>query len=208
MAHVLVLHGRLPPGPVDEAYAPLLARLPYAKRHELERRDPHARRASLAGIGLALHGIALLSGSPAEPRGLMFPTGGKPYVPGGPRFSISHGEHHVGVALSRDCEVGFDLEEVQEPDTAPGATRETQAAQQRLVRWTATEAVLKAAARGLRAVGAVELDGNYAAGRIGASIFRLAPVGIAGTVAHIATDVPITSLSVQEVPLSAWPAGS
>ncbi len=208
MAHVLVLHGRLPPGPVDEAYARLLARLPYAKRHELERRDPRARGASLAGIGLALHGIALLNGSAAEPRGLMFPTGAKPYVPGGPRFSISHGEHHVGVALSRECEVGFDLEEVQGPGTSSGKARETQAAQERLVRWTATEAVLKAAARGLRAVGAVELDSHYAAGRIGASAFRLAPVAIAGTVAHIATDVPITSLSVQEVPLSAWPAGS
>jgi len=208
MAHVLVLHGRLPPGPVDEAYARLLARLPYAKRHELERRDPQARRASLAGIGLALHGIALLSGSPAEPRGLMFPTGGKPYVPGGPRFSISHGEHHVGVALSRECEVGFDLEETPGSGTASGAARDMDAAHRRLVRWTATEAVLKAAARGLRAVGAVELAGDGTAGHIGASTFRLAPVAIAGTVAHLATDVPITSLSVQEVPLSAWPAGS
>lgn len=203
MAHVLVLHGRLPPGPVDEASVRLLARLPYAKRHELERRDPHARRASLVGIGLALHGIELLNGSPPEPRGLMFPTGGKPYLPGGPRFSISHGEHHVGVALSHECEVGFDLEETQGPGAAPGATPETVGSIARLVRWTATEAVLKAAARGLRAVGAVELSGNGTAGQIGGSTFRIASVAIAGTVAHLATDVPITSLSVQEVPLSA-----
>jgi len=201
MTRVLVLHARLSAEPDSGALAGLGARLPYAKRFELERRDPPVRQAGLAGISLALRGIGLLRGSPGDAGQLRFPSGGKPYLPGGPTFSVSHGRTRVGVAVSADDGVGFDLEEFDPASPEAGATRS------RLVRWTATEAVLKAAGRGLRDARAVELDGSQQAGRVGGASFHLMSVAIADdVVAHLATVTPVASVSVIEVESSvlAW----
>jgi 4'-phosphopantetheinyl transferase len=123
MTHVLVLHARLTAGPDSAALAPLLARLPYAKRLELEGRDPQSRHASLAGIALVLRGIEALRGGPAAAGQLQFPTGGKPCVPGGPGFNVSHGGQRVAAALCLDVEVGFDLEEFDPSSIEPCAAQ-------------------------------------------------------------------------------------
>jgi phosphopantetheinyl transferase len=164
MTSVLVLHARLRDGPGLESLAPLLERLPYAKRLELARRDAPERRASLAGISLALEGAAMLRGQAAGADALRFPAGGKPSFVAGPFFSISHGAATVAAALSEDVEVGFDLE-----DFGPGQ-RDAGDARARLERWTATEAVLKAAGRGLREARAVELEQSLAAGSLAGAV--------------------------------------
>jgi phosphopantetheinyl transferase len=201
MTRVLVLHARLSAEPDSGALAGLIERLPYAKRFELERRDPPARQASLAGISLALRGIELLRGSPGDASQLRFPAGGKPYLPGGPTFSVSHGRVRVGVAVSTENGAGFDLEEFDPASPEAGATRA------RLLRWTATEAVLKAAGRGLRDARAVAIDESLQSGRVGGASFHLLSVAIADdVVAHLATVTPVTSVAVEEVESSvlAW----
>lgn len=198
MSHVLVLHSKLPAGPCPAGLSLLLERLPYAKRLELEAREPGARCLSLAGIALALRGMAVMLSGPVDPRRLSFPAGGKPCLPGGPGFSISHSGPRVGVALCCDCEPGFDLEQLEAGAGEPAASRS------RLVRWTATEAVLKAAGRGLRDARDVTLAGTLLAGQVGAARFHLAPVDIAhDIVACLATANPAGDVQVEEVEASA-----
>jgi hypothetical protein len=198
MIHVTVLHARLPAGPCPPALARLLDRLPYAKRLEVARRDPVGIHASLAGIALVLRGVATLRHGPVDADRLQFPAGGKPYLRGGPSFSVSHGATMVGAAICSACEVGFDLEELD-----PGS-RERDAGWAQLARWTATEAVLKAAARGLREARDVELGESLGDGRVGGMSFHLVPVEVApDVVAHLATDVPVGQVSVEEVEASA-----
>ena len=181
MALVLVLHARRRGGEATEVLARLLGQLPYAKRLELERREPGARDASLAGLWLALEGAARLRGREVDVALLRFPPDGKPYLEGGPHFSISHGPQHVASAVCEAGEIGFDLEEV---DAMSGDSLE---ARQKLQRWTATEAVLKAAGRGLREARSVELDNRLANGTLAGVRYRLKPVEISThVVAHLA----------------------
>jgi phosphopantetheinyl transferase len=182
MTLVLVMHARLRGGAVPEALTRLLDQLPYAKRLDLERRDPGARRASLAGLWLALEGAARLRGCEVDVASLRFPADGKPYLEGGPHFSISHSPQHVAAAVCESVEIGLDLEEV---DAGSG---DSLAARQKLQRWTATEAVLKAAGRGLREARSVELDESLATGTLAGVCYRLRPVEIStDVVAHVAT---------------------
>ncbi len=198
MNHVLVLHATLAAGPCPAGLAPLLARLPYAKRLELEGRESEARYASLAGIALALRGMATMLSAPVDPCRLSFPAGGKPCLPGGPSFSVSHSGSRIGVALCFDCELGFDIEEFDAPAGELAASRS------RLARWTATEAVLKAAGRGLRDARDVDLADGLLAGRVGGESFHLVPVEIAHEiVAHLATGRPAGRVQVEEVEESA-----
>jgi phosphopantetheinyl transferase len=202
MTHVLVLHARLTAGPVPQVLDQLLERLPYAKRLELERRDLPARHASLAGIDLALRGLAALRDGAVDANELRFPADGKPHLAAGPSFSMSHGHRTVGVALSAGGEVGFDLEDIDELPDGSAATRV------RLLRWTATEAVLKAAGRGLSDIGTVDLEPSLRSGRIGGSLYYLESVPIGDdAVAHVATAVPVTSVSVREVVCSVAATG-
>jgi len=174
----------------------LIERLPYAKRLELEARSPNARCTSLAGIALALRGLAVMLSGPVDPCRLSFPAGGKPCLPGGPGFSISHSGSRVGVALCPDCEPGFDLEQFDAGE--PAADR------LRLVRWTATEAVLKAAGRGLRDAPRVDLDASLRTGTVSGASFKLVPVEIASdVVAFLATGSPARLVRVEEVEASA-----
>ena len=200
MVQVLVLHARLDeslPGTDGSGAAPLatlLERLPYAKRLEIERRDPAGRQASLAGIQLVLEGAELLRGRAMSAASLRFPVDGKPHFVGGPCFSISHSVRHVGVALSEDVEIGFDLEETG-PEPAGGADPRP-----RLERWTATEAVLKAAGLGLREARAVELDRTLAMGRVAGMSFHLRPLAIApDVVAHLAAPEPDCAVTVRTI---------
>ncbi|NJD32783.1 MAG: hypothetical protein FIB04_12970 [Gammaproteobacteria bacterium] len=194
MARVLVLHARLAPvigNSVPGTAFPLLERLPYARRLELERRDAAGRNASLAGIALVLQGSQRLRGTIIGADALRFPAGGKPYCEGGPFFSVSHGTTRVAVAISDDVDLGFDLEEIARPLPSERDPLD------RLRRWTATEAVLKAAGLGLRDARAVELEDGLAAGSVQGRRFLLGPVPIGpDVVAHVATPRKIASLDV------------
>ena len=63
-------------------------------------------------IWLALEGAARLRGRAVDVASLRFPADGKPYLEGGPYFSISHSPQHVAAAVCESVEIGFDLEEV------------------------------------------------------------------------------------------------
>jgi phosphopantetheinyl transferase len=179
MGAVIVLHVALPGQPAAGWMEAWLEALPYAKRLETERREPGARFASLAGIALALVLAGRLSAGPARAGELRFPTPGKPFMPGGPHFSISHTTGLVACAASADLDCGLDVEAI-------GADA-TEGARQRLQRWTATEAVLKAAGLGLREVRDVEIaaDGRSALAR--GETFSISELSLApGLVAHLA----------------------
>ena len=192
MDRALVLLGRAGDAP-DVALEELLAALPYGRRLALEARDAAARQASLAGIALALAALTRLCGSPVRATGLAFPQDGKPALPGGPDFSITHAGAAVGVAAVPVGRVGFDLEPLV--DAADRA---------RLERWTAIEAVLKAAGRGLRDAAAVELSSALDAGRLAGRGYRLQPVDAGeGHVARLATMPGPVNVEIERVDLSA-----
>ena len=195
MDRALVLLGRIDDAP-EAVLDGLLAALPYGRRLELEARDAAARRAGLAGTALALAALARVRGSPVRAAELAFPQGGKPAVPGGPDFSVAHAGDAVGVAAVPAGLVGFDLEPLV--DVADRA---------RLERWTATEAVLKAAGRGLRDAGEVELSPAMDAGRLAARHYRLQCVDAGmDCLAWLATDRGLAGVDVERVDLSALAA--
>jgi len=190
MIEVTVLHAPLD-GPLDAAReAWLLERLPYARRLELESREAAARLASLQALELLRCGVERLRGKSLEMPALRYPDGGKPALAGGPYFSISHSGARVAVALSEQCEVGIDIE-----DLAAAADAD------RLGHWTAVEATLKAAGSGLRRARDVRLAPDLASARIGTEEYRLQRLRLApGCVAHLAT---VGEARVQLLPRSA-----
>ena len=201
MARVLVLHARLPDGPAPPVLAALLMRLPYAKRLELERRDAAGQAAALAGVWLALEAAARLRGCAVPAGSLRFPGSGRPHLAGGPSFSISHGVTRVAAAVSEDAGIGLDLEEV----AMDGGDAVTMLAERRrLERWTATEATLKAAGRGLRDLRLVALDESRAMATLAGEVYRLAAVTMAErVVACLASSARIEAVEVAETILPA-----
>jgi phosphopantetheinyl transferase len=194
MDRAVVLTGRVAdaPGTVLEA---LLEALPYAKRLELEARDAAGRRAGLAGIALALAVLGRLRGSPVRAAELAFPQGGKPALPGGPDFSITHAGDAVGVAAVPSGSVGFDLEPFL-----------GEAGRARLERWTATEAVLKAAGRGVRDAAAVELSPALDRARLEGREYWVRAVDAGDAyVARLATDRSLVRVDLERDVLSALP---
>ena len=190
MSDVLVLHAALPGLEALPAAAGLLARLPYARRLELERRDAAHRLAGLAGVALVLDGASRLRGRPADIAQLRFPAGGKPRLEGGPRFSISHSTTRVAVAVCERCEVGLDIEDA-------GGVRARS-----LERWTAIEAVLKAVGAGLRETGSVRLDDDLRSAMFADRRVHLLPLALSpGCVARLAAFDELTSIAVEEVAL-------
>ena len=139
MSRVIVLHAPSPGHGTPEWERGLLQRLPYARRLELESRDPESRRASLGGTVLLFEAAGRLGFGDVEAGKLRFPEDAKPRVTGGPFFSISHTAQRVACAASRECDIGLDHEDYA-GEEAPA----------RLRRWTAVEATLKAAGAGLR----------------------------------------------------------
>jgi len=175
---VIVLHAPL----VTDArwQSSLLQALPYAKRLEVERRPGDARRASLAGIALALLGAERLRTGTVSVRQLVFPRDGKPVLAGGPHFSIAHTSGHAACAISADIDPGLDLERhVNEADAEELA---------QLRRWTAVEATLKAAGRGVRHAGGVRLAGDARSAEFLGARYELQSVTLApGTVCGLAS---------------------
>lgn len=181
MGAVIVLHVALPAQPAAGWLEGWLEALPYAKRLETERLGPGSRFASVAGIALALALAERLSAGPARAGELRFPSPGKPFLPGGPHFSISHTTGLVACAASTDLDCGLDVEALD------AVAIDDVAARQRLQRWTATEAALKAAGLGLREVGAVEVAADRRSALVRGEPFSVSEVLLApGFVAHLA----------------------
>ena len=194
MSVVIVLHAALPGHFGAALDAVLLPQLAYARRLQLERCDAVARRASLAAIDLLMQGAVRLGAGPLDPGRIAFPDGGKPYVDGGPRFSVSHCKTRVAVALSSCCELGLDVED----GVGPPESREAPLG--RLERWTATEAALKAAGLGLRSAGHVLLAPDLATAQVGEVTVQLRSLSLReGVVARLATIGPVAQVSIEEV---------
>jgi len=189
MPDVTVLHALLPADLPAPRVASLLARLPYARRLELESRDAAARSASLLGVELLCEGVLRLRGHALELARLSFPQGGKPMLDGGPWFSVSHTASRVAVALSERCDLGIDLEECN-------AARPDRAA---LQRWTATEATLKAVGLGVRHAREVRIDEQFAIAQLRDRVLHLRAVDLEpGCVAYLATLAPVRAVEVSE----------
>ena len=117
------------------------ARLSYARRLAAGA-DGQARRASLAGVALALQALAPRMGRRVRAGELVFVRGEKPRLAleadgAGPDFSISHSGPWVGCAAVGRGHVGFDVE------LGTDARR---------THWVLREALLKATGEGLRAL--------------------------------------------------------
>jgi phosphopantetheinyl transferase len=157
-----------------------LPRLPQRKRAAIERlRQAADRNASL--LGIALLGTALAERAEHfEPRRLEFTARGKPRLNRGPDFSIAHAAGYVGCALATAGRVGFDLEAAGA--VAPAALRIALAgpplallanAGDATAAWVMTEAVLKAAGRGVESARRVRLADRAAT--LDGARFGLAP---------------------------------
>lgn len=194
MTDVLVLHSMLEePGAAPRA-SPLLARLPYARRLELERRSPAARTASLAGTALALTGAARLRGAPVAAAALRFESGSAPVLPGGPWFSVSHSPARVAVALCTGARVGLDVEEAEAATMAAGTFAGS------LERWVATEAALKACGLGLRASRRLRVADDLTRAEVDGLALWLRPIDLgAGCAAFLATATEVASVTVEQV---------
>ncbi len=170
MNRAIVLHARLAGHAAAHLLAGLLSQIAYAKRLEIERASPAARQVSLLGIELAMRAITALEGHRPPARDLRFPSGGKPFLPGGPSFSISHCLRHIAVAASADCDVGIDIEDRGGKGSPEGSARPD------LRRWVAIEATLKAAGCGLRSASQVVLGEGIRCARLEARDYRLTPL--------------------------------
>lgn len=193
MLHVLILHAELPGELPDGVEAALLARLPYGRRIELERRDAADRVASLAGIALVLAGAGRMRGQWVDPAQLRFAQGRGPTLEGGPRFSVSHSRRRVGVALCDGGSLGLDVEDVAASSHRAGPGLDA------LERWTAIEAALKACGAGLREADKVRLSEDRSIATFAGEAIHLRPLQLAaGCVACLATGSPVLELTVEE----------
>jgi phosphopantetheinyl transferase len=157
-----------------------LQALPYARRLQLEGCSATQRQASLAGIALALLGAEHVAGRSFAPRDFSFPVDEKPVLRAGPEFSVTHSACHVACCVIDGMACGIDIEDL--PQDIDGAGTE------KLRRWTATEAVLKAAGRGIRSVNEVFLDAAAEFGMVGAGRYELQSLtGVSGWIGHVAT---------------------
>jgi phosphopantetheinyl transferase len=110
-------------------------------------------------------------------------------MPGGPDFSISHCEGRVACAVSAGSTVGLDIE----LESRAGGRAWLQ-------RWTATEAVLKAAGIGLRSAADVRIDASAATIDGLPSRYVLVPLALAdGLVACLACSRDPDPLVVVEI---------
>jgi phosphopantetheinyl transferase len=176
--------------PVEGARA-LAARLSYAKRLEVASHAA-AAPATLAGVALALHALARVTGARVAPGELAFPDGGKPHLArvaagsGDPDFSISHSGPWVGCAAVAHGLVGFDVE------LGTG---------ERLAAWAAREAALKACGAPLTEARDVELTAGGARCR-GVALEAWPLELFAGAAACVMTSLPVGRLEARALTLA------
>lgn len=181
MSTAIVLHASLPAAPHRPSWhEPLLRSLPYARRLRIEGYDGPTQCASLAGLALVLLGAERIAGRPFAPRDFSFPPDGKPSLACGPVFSVSHTAARVACCVASAARCGIDIEEHVGSDAGT---------LEKLRRWTASEAVLKAMGLGLRAVREVSLDATLESGSVRDRRFELQPLaGLPGAIGHVAFD--------------------
>ena len=173
----------------------MLRALPYAKQLELEGRDEMGQRASLGGLALLVLGAGQVREAGLALQRLAFAPDRKPRCDGGPFFSISHADGHVACAVSETVDLGIDIERL--------AAQATPGDGDKLRRWTATEACLKAAGLGLRHADQVLVEADFAGARIGSRRYALQQVGIAdGYVCHLATAAVTAAPRISAVSLN------
>ncbi len=186
MEECVSLHyAEVPAQPWPALAAVWLPQLPESKRAAILRlREPLDVNASL--LGCALLGAALAARAvPFEPRALDYRPRAKPRLAAGPDFSIAHAAGYVGCALATAGRVGFDLEAAGAVEPEALRLALNAGTRGRLGRgdgdattyWVMTEAVLKAAGRGVDTATRVQL-GERAATLDGAR-FALAPAPLA-----------------------------
>lgn len=171
------------------------------------------RQATLFGRLLLLR--ALRSAFPGRGmekfRSLAVTDRGKPFIPGGPAFSISHSGEMVVLAVAGQGAVGIDIEQIRPiplegfsrylPEVKDLPDRGAAVSEPFFALWTQKEAVLKGAGEGLLApLGAITL-GEGTARFNGATWFiNQLPIG-RGYCCHVATERPPTRLAFEQVNL-------
>jgi len=178
----------------------LLAALPAERRRTLAT-PSGARHASLAGIALALAALREACGREIQPGELAFPPHGKPVLPGGPDFSISHSGPWAACAIVSAGRVGLDVECIV-PEL-PAALRLVVAETDPVLaarEWAAREAALKVGGDSVRNVADVNVCGASATLR-GRRLHVTGFDALAGAAACIVTTVPLASLSPAFIPL-------
>ena len=180
-----------------------LPRLPAPKAAALRRlRVVADRNASLLGIALLAAACAEL-GAPFDPATLEYPAAGKPRLPGGPDFSISHTRGLVACAAAASGQVGLDVETVGSV-SARVAARILSAGERAAIErgamsatdaWVMKEAVVKLSGRGIGALPSVALVAARAT--LAGAGYWLEPVALpVGFVAWLASDVAMRRVSV------------
>ena len=180
----IVLHATLATAPAWGWKSALLQALPYAKRLQLEAQDEQVREPSLAGIALALLGARRLGDTLPRAGEMSFPLDGKPAFAQPPHFSISHTGARACCASSLDTPVGIDLE-------CHVGSRDEETLQ-KLRRWTALEATLKAAGEGLRKSGGLALADDCLTAQLHGVHYHLQSLALdPGCVCHLASTQPV-----------------
>lgn len=162
-----LVHTTLSETPPAAAWRPALSAAWEARLAGM--RSETARRRTLAGLWL-LREAAATAGLP-EPAltGLRRDANGRPELPDGPMFNISHSGLHIACAVAPDTAVGLDVEHIRPIDPRrfarflndeDPATADTGAF---FAAWTAREAAVKAGGRaGLARIARVRIDGDRA----------------------------------------------
>lgn len=193
-----------------------LALLPYRMRLPILRyRRWQDRQASLFGKLLLLRALRLdFSHVWAEKiSSLELTRYGKPFIPTGPEFNISHSGEIVVLAISRDGSIGIDLEKIRsvnledytrdlpEVSGLPGTYDADRTSAFFFNCWTRKEAVLKGCGKGL------SVDLKQVGLQDGTAVFRgkiwyTGKLDICeGYCCHLATDKPLYEVTIEEIDL-------
>ena len=196
-------YAAVPSQPQQMLEATWFARLPRAKAAAIGRlRAPADRNASLLGVALLAAACAEL-GLAFDAAALEYPGEGKPRLPNGPDFSISHTAGLVACAVATSGRVGLDIE-VFGSVTARVAARMFSAEERACIErgelrasdaWVMKEAVVKLTGRGIGALHAVAVEPARAT--LEGVEYWLEAIGVPyGYVAWLASDSATRAVSV------------
>ncbi|MFO7603570.1 MAG: 4'-phosphopantetheinyl transferase superfamily protein, partial [Gammaproteobacteria bacterium] len=196
----------------DGLIAAWLAQLPAAKRAHLQRRLQHDKQLlSLIGWQLLRYGMHQTGQTDFALQQIEFPEHGKPHIPGGWDFNLSHSGRLVACAFSREGRIGIDVE--QHRQLVPQRfARYFSAAElawmgddsDRFIDlWTRKEAVIKASGIGLKGLRQVVTQADSMAHDSQGQWFLHKLELDSGYHAHVATDCAHSRIQhLQQVPLA------
>ncbi len=130
-------------------------------------RAASARAHSMTGYRLLELGLGLVNAEGARLAALKADSNGRPVLPDGPDFNISHSRGLVGCAIGVGCRVGFDIERIRQINTQrlmrflspEEATTSARNPEVFFSAWAAREASVKAGGKvGLARISRVEID--------------------------------------------------